>query len=285
MKLNITTRLFFAVLATVVLAVVTIGAVSNWNFSRGFVGYLNEQGVERMDAALPGVVAAYKQHGSWDFLRGNPLEWLRLVRPGRVPIASAEFPVGSVRSPLAGSPGAMPRLLLLDEQRNVIAGLRKATEGAAQRSVVVDGATVGWLVMVPFEGVSEASDRRFQRSQARTSWIVSGLAVLMAAGIAWWISRALLAPVRRVAAATHRLAAGDYASRVDVASQDEVGQLARDFNSLAYSLQRNQEMRRAFVADVSHELRTPLGVLHGELEAMEGWCASSEHERGALVAA
>jgi two-component system sensor histidine kinase BaeS len=65
------------------------------------------------------------------------------------------------------------------------------------------------------------------------------------------------------------LTSGDYASRVAVASHDEVGQLARDFNSLAFTLQRNERMRREFMADVSHELRTPLGVLHGELEAME----------------
>jgi two-component system sensor histidine kinase BaeS len=269
MKLSITTKLFLAVLATVVLAVVTIGTVSRWNFARGFAGYLNEQGVERMEAALPSVVTAYRQHGSWDFLRDNPVEWLKIIRPGRVPAASTELSAGSLRSMVGGPPGAMSRLLLLDRQRNVIGGFRKAPEGAAQRAVVVDGETVGWLVMIPFDGASDASDRRFQRRQAQTSWIVSGLAVLMAAGIAWWVSRALLAPVRRVAVATHRLAAGDYAGRVDVTSQDEVGQLARDFNSLADSLQRNEEMRRAFVADVSHELRTPLGVLHGELEAME----------------
>jgi len=83
------------------------------------------------------------------------------------------------------------------------------------------------------------------------------------------VARRLLAPVRRVAAATHRLAAGDYGERVAVDSRDEVGQLARDFNRLAHTLERNEQMRRAFMADVSHELRTPLSVLRGELEALE----------------
>jgi two-component system, OmpR family, sensor histidine kinase BaeS len=45
--------------------------------------------------------------------------------------------------------------------------------------------------------------------------------------------------------------------------------LARDFNQLAYTLERNEQMRREFMADVSHELRTPLAVLRGELEAIE----------------
>ena len=68
---------------------------------------------------------------------------------------------------------------------------------------------------------------------------------------------------------THRLAAGHHDVRVPVDSQDEVGQLSRDFNHLALTLGRNENLRRSFMADVSHELRTPLGILKGELEALE----------------
>ncbi len=52
-------------------------------------------------------------------------------------------------------------------------------------------------------------------------------------------------------------------------ADDEVGQLARDFNQLAFALERNERMRREFMASISHELRTPLAVLRGELEALE----------------
>jgi two-component system sensor histidine kinase BaeS len=79
----------------------------------------------------------------------------------------------------------------------------------------------------------------------------------------------LLAPVKQVAAATHRLAAGHYSERVSVSANDEVGQLARDFNQLALTLESNERLRREFMADVSHELRTPLAVMRGELEAIE----------------
>lgn len=268
MKISITTKLFLAVLATAVLAVVAMGAASRWNFERGFVGYLNEQGVERLDAVLPNAVAAYRQHGSWDFLREGPGPWFEIMRPA--PLASGErFEPGRTRPPVSDLTGAMLRVGLLDADRRVIAGFREVRQGATERAVVVDGKTVGWVVMAPFQNVSEAGDQRFQQNQARASWVIGSLCVLLAAGIAWWIARVLLGPVKRVAAATHRLAAGDYESRVAVTTHDEVGQLARDFNSLAHTLQRNEQMRREFMADVSHELRTPLGVLHGELEAME----------------
>jgi two-component system sensor histidine kinase BaeS len=117
--------------------------------------------------------------------------------------------------------------------------------------------------------VSGGGDVRFESHQIRASWTIGAVCVLLSAVIALWVARRLLRPVRRVAQATHRLAAGEYTSRVVVESGDEVGQLARDFNTLADTLERNERMRRDFLADVSHELRTPLGVLHGELEAIE----------------
>jgi two-component system sensor histidine kinase BaeS len=56
---------------------------------------------------------------------------------------------------------------------------------------------------------------------------------------------------------------------VPVGTRDELGRLAADFNRLAETLERNETLRRRFMADVSHELRTPLAVLSGELEALE----------------
>ena len=100
-------------------------------------------------------------------------------------------------------------------------------------------------------------------------WIMGTGAVLVAALAASLLTRWLLRPVRHIAAATHRLAAGDYATRLKVPAQDEIGRLADDFNRLALVLEKTEQMRRAFMADMSHELRTPIAVLRGELEAIE----------------
>jgi len=45
--------------------------------------------------------------------------------------------------------------------------------------------------------------------------------------------------------------------------------LTQDFNSLALTLEKNEQGRRQWVADISHELRTPLAVLRGEIEALQ----------------
>ena len=91
MKLNLAARLFAAVLSTAVVVAVAMALGARVNLNRDFVGYLNEQAVSRLDLAVPGITAGYRQNGSWDFLRQHPELWFRLLRPlpddDQVPVA------------------------------------------------------------------------------------------------------------------------------------------------------------------------------------------------------
>ncbi len=83
------------------------------------------------------------------------------------------------------------------------------------------------------------------------------------------LARGMTAPLREMAAASRRMAAGDHGVRVSAAStrgRDEVGQLAADFNTMAAELERVDAQRRRLVADASHELRTPITALRALLE-------------------
>ncbi|CAD6543886.1 ATP-binding protein [Paraburkholderia sabiae] len=135
--------------------------------------------------------------------------------------------------------------------------------------LTVDGKVIGWLVVAGPEVLFHSADRQFQAQQVRTTWIIVGFAALLAACVAVVLARVLLAPVRRLVLATHRLASGDYSIRVPDTGSDELHDLAADFNRLAISLGNAERSRRNFIADISHELRTPLAVLRGELEAIE----------------
>lgn len=269
MTTSITAKLFAAVLATAAFAVLAMGFAAHWSFERGFVGYLNEQAALRMDTMLPGVEAAFRQHGDWQHFRDHPEEWWALVRLAK----RAEIGPGNLDDkPLpqvSDLTGGMLRLGLLDEQERVVIGYPQIADAALRRPVVVGGRTVGWLVQAPFQSATAVGDVRFQQSQIRASWTIGAVCMGLAAFIALWVARILLRPIKRVAQATHAVAAGDYSQRVEPASGDEVGQLARDFNRMADTLERNEKIRRDFMADVSHELRTPLAILHGELEAIE----------------
>lgn len=270
MRIGMSTRLFLAILATAVLSVTLVIGATRWNFERDFLGYLNQQASTRVTYVEPRLGRAYLAHGNWDFLRDQPREWFNMLRP----VVGEELPAGTVERPgvmlAADLAGAMVRLALLDTQEQWVAGFRSVTPDMPRWPVMAKGQQVGWIVLAPFQSVADGGAQRFQQGQTRSALAIGALSVALAALIAWWVARRLLAPVRQVAVATHLLAAGHHDTRVDLECRlDEVGQLARDFNHLAHTLARNETLRRDFMADVSHELRTPLAVLRGELEALE----------------
>ncbi len=92
-----------------------------------------------------------------------------------------------------------------------------------------------------------------------------GLAVLLS----FLMLRRVLAPLTRMTQSTRDIAAGDFSGRVPEHSRDEVGQLARAFNSMAASLEKLEKLRRNLMIDVAHELRTPLTNIRGYLEALD----------------
>lgn len=91
-----------------------------------------------------------------------------------------------------------------------------------------------------------------------------GLSLLMARVV----SGRILVPVASAADGARRIAQGDLDVRLDVDSDDAMGELAASFNTMADSLSDKIDAleaagadQRRFVADVSHELRTPITAL------------------------
>jgi signal transduction histidine kinase len=120
------------------------------------------------------------------------------------------------------------------------------------------------------------------RSVAWGWTLASAIALLLAAGMGWYISRRISAPVLALTDVTGRMAHGDLSSRADVKSQDELGQLGRSFNEMANQVETTVTTLRAFVSDAAHELRTPLTVLRTNLDLMAD--EKDEFSRAAFVA-
>ncbi|WP_213875982.1 ATP-binding protein [Pseudomonas sp. dw_358] len=266
MKLTLSSKLFVAVQALCTFAVLAMGFAAYLSFTHGFLGYLNEQAVERLQTTLPRFEQAWSDHGNWDYLRNNGHGWFELIRPELRPGQTNHYP-GT--PPVSDLTGAFLRFSLLDNQHHYIAGYTEFDQHAVLMAVTHDSQVVGWLAMTPFETVSATGDSRFQLNQIRSSLLIGLVCLLVSGVIAWWITHQLLQPVKRVALATRRLAAGDYATALPETGNDEAAQLARDFNRMAATLASNEQQRRGFMADISHELRTPLAILRAELEAIE----------------
>ena len=89
----------------------------------------------------------------------------------------------------------------------------------------------------------------------------------------------LTKPLQQMAKAAKAFGNGDFSIRVNVKSNDEVGELARAFNSMADKLAASEGMRRAFVANVSHELKTPMTTIAGFIDGILDGTIPPEREK------
>ena len=294
---GITGKLFLAILATCIVLLISMHWAVRISFERGFIDYIKRGNEQRLTMLGDALSEQYALHGNWKFLRNNDRFIFQLLKsferdnddrlPGGHKINSAGAPgghPGAEGPPPDGPPPDGPRgpgadmpphgwrtlFWVVDQQGRVLVGPReRVPEDGSRRNIMVNGVSVGEVIASPVERLTRNTDINFDRQQKRTSWLIVALATILAALATFPLARGLLAPVKRLVEGTHRLAAGDFTTRVAVSSGDELGRLAQDFNQLASTLERNQQMRRDLMADISHELRTPLAVLRGELEAIQ----------------
>jgi two-component system sensor histidine kinase MprB len=106
----------------------------------------------------------------------------------------------------------------------------------------------------------------------------------IAGGLGLAVSRAALAPVRRLTGATEKVTeTGDLSERIDASGEDELSQLASSFNRMLGALEESDRARRQLVSDASHELRTPLTSLRTNIEVLARDRNMAEAEREQLL--
>jgi signal transduction histidine kinase len=101
----------------------------------------------------------------------------------------------------------------------------------------------------------------------RLVW-ATGVIGALALAVTWAIARSSVRPLGALRAATHELALGRLAARVEPRGSREVVELGRDFNAMADDLERQHLLRQRLLHDVAHELRTPLTALQCRLETV-----------------
>ena len=114
----------------------------------------------------------------------------------------------------------------------------------------------------------------FQRSLV-IAGAAAGLAGLLIVTI---FTREALAPIRGLTAAAGKLGTGDLRQRVPESGSDDIGDLARTFNTMASDLELAGQQRKQLTADVAHELRTPLTNIQGYLEAIKDGLVDADEE-------
>ena len=123
----------------------------------------------------------------------------------------------------------------------------------------------------------------------RFSWI--SFAIMFIAGLVeLLLVRKLLKPIKTLKENTSLIAAGVYDRRIRIAEQDEIGELAEDFNSMADAVERRVEelkeeaaRRTLFMSALTHELKTPMTSIKGNAQTLLVTRMEEEEREQALM--
>lgn len=284
-EMGITRKLFISQLLIALVLVSGMYFFVQWSFDRGFIRYVYERESQLTEGLVNELSHIYATDGGWERLATSPERWLQLVTSAvGLPLTGERlerraqrlremgWPPRQLQAPPAGLPQPLEwRIRLLDAQRQMIYGRGNEPLSELDLHPIKNdsGDIVGYLgVQQDDAAFSAARDLQFSKQQNQAYLVIALVMLLISAGVAMPLASHLVGPIKDLTLATRRLASGDYTPRIQHQTNDELGQLARDFNELAITLNRNESLRRRWVADISHELRTPLAILLGEIDAI-----------------
>jgi len=127
--------------------------------------------------------------------------------------------------------------------------------------------------------VSENTEEDFLDEVNNSLWKVGLITAAVALVTGLILTRQITRPVKALITGARRIAKGELSYRVKTRSNDEIGELADSFNSMAETLEQVEQSRRQLTADIAHELRTPLTIIEGTVEGIldDVFEADSEH--------
>jgi len=150
--------------------------------------------------------------------------------------------------------------------KGTLDGIYKTDKYISARPIYYNSqSNVMGIVMV----ISDTKDIASFTDMVMRIFILSAIATLSISVLAIGLfSYNFVKPIKQVAKATRQFGRGDFSVRVNIASDDEIGELAKSFNNMAESLSASENVRRSFVANVSHELKTPMTTIAGFIDGI-----------------
>lgn len=277
LRVGITYRLFFLILGATGLAVFCLFLITWWSISRGFFHYIGVVDQKRLEQLAVDMGKKYEEFGNWDFLRQphsreDGMEHVPSHGMNRDPYSlffrDQQGPVPPARERFLGIP-PNGRFVVLDADKKPLRDtVARHEKGIHLCPIVARGETVGYIGLRTFQRFLYPMQVQFLGEQRLALLVGAGGMVLIVMIVSFPLARRMVRPIKEMAAATHDIASGKYATRIDFSSTDELGQLAGDFNAMAGTLEKHDKERRQWIADISHELRTPISILQGEIEAL-----------------
>lgn len=148
----------------------------------------------------------------------------------------------------------------LIEKNNILANVFKEPVHTYEVPVFYRGVFQGAVVINT--SINEIKD--LLKRVYEIIWISAIIAIISSSFIIYSFSeKILIKPLAKINDAADKIAKGEVSRRVNIQTNDEIGELARSFNSMADSLEEVEKNRRDFISNVSHELRSPITSIKG----------------------
>ncbi len=296
MRFKIKYKLFLAFVLTTLVVLLSTVVLMKSSFQRGFLNYINETEAEQLQSIAVKLEQLYALETNWHFIQSDPRVWHQILHPQPhlpqfqnppsflpppQPLLNF-FPRTVLQPPYLPKPlpfadSAPPddpldikgRISLVDANKNLIFGRHGNFTATKNQKIVVNNKVVGYLLLEPLRGIEKRIDVSFAQQQTQAIYTIAFFGLLIAGGVAILIAHHMTIPIKRLVNGAQALTSGRFEQRIKVNTQDELAQLADNFNVLAATLEYNRIQQRQWIADISHELRTPLAILHGEIQAIE----------------
>lgn len=261
-----------------------MGLLVTWNLRLGFDDYLQARETHRLTRfkeRLQTLLESrnFSESVQWQRTLNEALrdfgssEWrgsaVAAAQPHVRPSVKQEGTTG-VPSHLPGGPEGFGGRMSLYSPDGVFMAGRLISTGVPyfESPVIHKGQLVALARLRKPQAVPDAVDASFIARQYLGIGVAAVLLVLVAGVLGHFAATRWVGPLLLVQRSTTQIATGQKFAPLDETRSDEIGDLMRDVNSMAISLQKLEAARRRWVAEISHELRTPLTVLRGEIEAL-----------------
>ena len=196
---------------------------------------------------------------------------------------SGPFDAHNFAGPLQGPDSGEHYQALVDDARSnarnadgVVYPTKRSEDSMSVTAIPLKGLE-GDVLAVLVVANSRRSMVEVQRHIRDIAYGIAGLGIIFAVLASLWIAARISRPIEELAQAAGQVAAGDWETRVDIRSLDEVGALARSFNNMTRQLaeQRDRLVQTERVAAwrelarrLAHELKNPLMPLQITVENM-----------------
>lgn len=279
-------KLFLSTLAIVLLTLGLSMFSVNYVFKKEFSNYLTQTTEAALEPLPERLLSAFKNN-SWDIVT------LRKIGEA-LPLGTQvtlQDPKGKVIAILKNSMETMhDRMGINDVQSPTLAGMMNmpyAVQGWKTRTLTINNSqeTIATaIVRYPTSAkILNPADTAFMTSIFYSLMLASGLSLLIGILLTLYTSQRLVAPLRRLTQAAFHIGQGHLEERVPSTTNDEVGQLADAFNTMANNLKRQEELRKQFTADIAHELRTPLTSIRSYIEAFQDGVLPADPENLSVI--